>query len=163
MLGLYAIIPLSAFDGIMPEGRRAAIIATFEQIAGLRNAANAAPTALLEAFHRLSVPQEGDAPPVVARRATLAEIVKGAGHVPSAEIDVQKAAWWFAAQLNEWKWKDEGDPRQKAMCSTAYREAKALGLRFCSGCMPEAYTPEYTEVTCASGCGISYADFSVLS
>ena len=172
MSSLSSIIVLSAFEAIMPKGRRAAIMATFEQVAGLRNATEADPTALLEAFYRLSLPQEGDTPYVAARRATLTEIVKGANHVPNPEIDVQKAAWWFASQLNEWEWinwnhwaslsKARNDPHQKEMWEIAWREAQELGLRFCQGCLTESFTPEYTQVTCTSGCGMSYAKFVTL-
>jgi hypothetical protein len=128
---MVALVPYY-FSSILPEARGTAVRASFEQIATLPGADAADDAAVWEALRRLSVPREGDAPPVTARRTTLAQVVErvaglcGTHSHLTPDDSVEGARPWFQAQIDAWT--SSTDPRQKAMAATAARElAEVLG------------------------------------
>ena len=99
----------SMFANINPEGRRAAVAASFRQIADLPGLVGIPSLDLWSAFWVLSKPQEGDIPPVAARRATLRDLCEvweessAVGwhirhHLPSFDA----VAPWYGAQIKAW-------------------------------------------------------------
>lgn len=114
---------------IQPDGRRAAIAATFRQQAALCTdrcmaAGYAWPDLpdLMAAFAALGEPREGDEGAVISRRTTLREIVAAVGCAETG--DAAMAEPWFTATALAFF--DSEDPRQIAMRETAARELAEL-------------------------------------
>ena len=113
-----------AASSISPDGRKNAVaesVAQVEKLTGWKG------TAMIPAFRLLSVPKDGDAPPVAARRRTLAEIVaaaEAAGAPVCAYNGSADVAHWFDVQIDAFG--GSSDPRQAAMAATAEREFAEL-------------------------------------
>lgn len=106
------------------EGRRAATAATFAQFAQL---AEEIPLTLEDAwvgFSRLGVLREGDTPPVQARRLTCRQVADLISQEPPLGGNPVALASVFEAVAAHFL--GSNDPRQKAMATTAAREAAEL-------------------------------------
>ncbi len=118
-----------------PPGRKAAVIASFAQVAGLVSG-RLGRDSLRLAMSEVGTPRDGDAPPVTARRATCKAVAEALAFQPG-EQDAARAALpegttvvdaggfgparlWFQVQIDAFG--ESADPRQAAMVATARRE-----------------------------------------
>lgn len=129
---------------VQPEGRKAAVIASFSQVAALVGG-RIGRDSLRLAMQEVSTPRDGDTPPITARRATCAAVAAALVFLPGelqAALDAALAApgragdWtldhggfrparlWFQAQIDAWE--GSTDPRLAAMAATAARELAEL-------------------------------------
>lgn len=110
---------------IQPDGRRAAVAATFRQVA--ENASDIgftrgnAPAVMIEAYKHSLSDRAGDTIPVAARRMTLREVTRclrdcGGGVADDAEV---RQFFYLMMQFGS-----SGDPRHAAIRETATRECR---------------------------------------
>ncbi len=125
MLDLHALIIND--DRIQPEGRRAAIAASFQQMATIAAVATAYTASkeivdvVVGAYAPIMEAREGDPPPVVARRQTLREVVRRIRGARDVEpVDDAAVVAWFEALIGVLS--QSSDPRNRAMAETAQRE-----------------------------------------
>lgn len=112
-----------------PEGRAQAIKASLTQIAAIDSTITLTLAEVLGALAAGAFEQEGDTPPVAARRATVRDILSAAKLLGYEQHGRFGGLPWFTAQILAWGRSE--DPRQKAMALTAYREGQeaiAIGV-----------------------------------
>lgn len=106
------------------DGRRAATAASFAQLAEIGGDASLTEADAKAGFSRLGTPQEGDTPPIAARRLTCRQVADLLCPTTERPGRTARLASVFEAVVTHFQGSD--DPRQKAMAATAAREAAEL-------------------------------------